>query len=213
MRPVETSSATTRPARSRTRWASWLTVIQLAGRFDLDRVGVDAAHRPGRAARDQRAADIGRPVLAAAPDLPGGARVGRDVGAGDRRRHGLAPAELLEGEHAAGAEIDPQRVPCAGLQREFERAALGRQPAVGAAAQREGQAVLRHRRLAVAPRQVEQRRLLGVEPGAGERLDLGLGDGGQARASAACRLPAPASRWRAPAATDRCCRDWRSPRR
>ena len=31
MRPVDTSSATMRPVRSRTRWASWLAVIQPAG--------------------------------------------------------------------------------------------------------------------------------------------------------------------------------------
>jgi hypothetical protein len=62
------------------------------------------------------------------------------------------------------------------LQHELERAALGAKPAPGAAAQREGQAVLRHGGLAVLPGKVEQRRLLDIEPGAGDRLDLGRSD-------------------------------------
>ena len=146
-----------------------------ARRVDLDRVGIDAAHRPSRAAGDQRAADRGLPALAVALDVPARAGIRRDVGAGDRRRHGLALAELLERQHAAGAEVDAQRV-LAGLEHELERAALGAEPAAGPAAQHEGHAVLGHDGLAVLPRQVEQRGLVGVEPGAGDRLDLGLGD-------------------------------------
>ena len=213
MRPVDTSSAVTRPARSRTRWASWVTWSQLPG----DSISTVSASMP-RTGQGAPPA-ISGPLTVAVQSSPlrlisqRGAGVGRNVAAGDRRRHGLAPAELLEGEHAASAEIDPHRSFLARLQGELERAALGGQPAVGAAAQREGHAVLGHRRLAVAPRQIEQRRLVGIEPGAGQRLDLGLGEGGQGGLQSLVAFQRQRRRWRAPAATDRCCRDWRSRRR
>ena len=176
MRPVETTSAAILPARSRSRWASWVATIQPVGRSDLDRVGIDAAHRPGRATGDQRPADGDRVVGAAAPHMPGGARIGRDVGAGDRRRHRLALAELLEGEHAAGAEIDPERALRPGFSansnepRSAPNQPSARRPSAN------GMPFCVTDGLAVAPRQVEQRRLRGVEPGAGDRLDLGFGD-------------------------------------
>src|SRR5471032_1991270 len=103
------------------------------------------------------------------------------IGADDRGRYGLALAELLEGEHATGAKVDLERAGAAGLHQELERAAFGAEPSAGAATERKRQPVLGDDALAVAPRQVEQRRLLGVEPGAGKRLDLALGDRRQRR--------------------------------
>ena len=58
MRPVETSSATTRPDAVAHEMGELGHLEPAARRLDLDRVAIDAAHRPGRAAGDQRAADM-----------------------------------------------------------------------------------------------------------------------------------------------------------
>src|SRR5579871_3295018 len=97
------------------------------------------------------------------------------VHADDAGRHGLALAELLEGEHAACAEIDPQST-LGGLELELDRAVLDAKPAARQPAQPERLTVLCRHRLAVLPAELEQCRLLGIEPGAGDRLDLGLFD-------------------------------------
>ena len=147
----------------------------VSGRDDLDRVGVDAGHGPGSTTAHERAVYGDRVARAAAPYVPGGAGVGRAEDAGDGRRHRLALRHLLEREHTAGTEIDAQAT-FAGLDHELDRTVLRAEPAARDTGDREGLAVLCDGGFAVAPRQVEQRWLGGIEPGPGDRLDLVLRD-------------------------------------